>query len=225
LIGATAPDPAAEAQIRPDEAVVEEVDQDPWEPFNEKVFWFNRNVFDLLILKPIAIVWDAVLPDPVQQGMRNSIDNLAVVRRLVNNLLQLKIEGAGREIARFTINSTVGAAGLFDVAQHGLGIMPSDEDTGQTFGVYGVGPGPYLLLPLLPPLTVRDGIGFALDTAMHPLNYLLPPAATAGIYATRTVNDRSLSLETFEQVEETVIDLYGAVRNGYLQRREAAIRE
>jgi len=203
----------------------EDFEHDPWEPFNDTMFSFNRNVVDRLLLKPIATVWDAVLPDPVQRSVRNALDNLAVVRRLVNNLLQLKFEGAGREFARFTINSTVGVAGLFDVAKDGFGIQQSDEDTGQTFGLYGVGPGPYLILPFLPPMTVRDGIGLAADGAMNPLNYFIPFAATAGIYTTNAVNERSLTLDQFERVEESVVDLYSAVRNAYLQRRAAAIRE
>jgi len=203
----------------------DELDQDPWEPFNEAMFSFNREVFDRFLLRPVAVVWDALLPDPVQRSVRNALDNLAVVRRLVNNLLQLKLDGAGREVARFTINSTIGVAGLFDVAKDGFGIRESDEDTGQTMGVYGIGPGPYLILPFLPPMTVRDGIGFAADGAMNPLNYFIPFAATAGTYGTDAINERSLNLDKFEQVEETVVDLYSAVRNGYLQRRAAAIKE
>ncbi len=203
----------------------EEADQDPWESFNETMFSFNRNVVDRFLLKPVAVVWDALLPDPVQRSVHNALDNLSVVRRVVNNLLQLKMEGTGREVARFTINSTVGIAGLFDVAKDGFGIQQSDEDTGQTMGVYGIGPGPYLVLPFLPPMTVRDGIGLAADGAMNPLNYFIPFAATAGIYGTNAVNERSLNLDKFERVEETVVDLYSAVRNAYLQRRAAAIKE
>ncbi len=205
-------------------AAGEDFEYDPWEPLNTASFSFNRQL-DRYVVKPVATVWDIVLPDPVQRSVRNAIDNLAVVRRLVNNLLQLKLEGAGREVARFVINSTVGLAGLFDVAKDGLGIKPSDEDTGQTLGVYGLGPGPYLILPFLPPMTVRDGIGYAADGAMNPLNYFIPVGATLGIYTTNAINERSLNLDKFEQVEETTIDLYGAVRNAYLQRRAAAIKE
>ena len=97
--------------------------------------------------------------------------------------------------------------------------------TGQTFGVWGIGPGPYLVLPFLPPLTIRDGIGYAFDTAMTPYIYFIPWYANAGLTATSTVNERSLNLETFERVAESTIDLYGAVRNAYLQRRAAAIRQ
>jgi phospholipid-binding lipoprotein MlaA len=203
----------------------EDFDSDPLEAFNEKMFWFNREVLDRFLLKPAARAWDFVIPDPVQRGIYNVFDNLAVVRRVVNNTLQLKFTGAATEVARFTINSTVGLVGFFDVARDGFGILQKDEDTGQTFGVWGIGPGPYLVLPFLPPLTIRDGIGYAFDTAMTPYIYFIPWYANAGLTATSTVNERSLNLETFERVAESTIDLYGAVRNAYLQRRAAAIRQ
>ena len=203
----------------------EDSDSDPLEAFNEKMFWFNREVLDRFLLKPAATAWDFVIPDPMQRGIYNVFDNLAVVRRVVNNTLQLKFSGAATEVARFTINSTVGLVGFFDVARDGFGILQKDEDTGQTFGVWGIGPGPYLVLPFLPPLTIRDGIGYAFDTAMTPYIYFIPWYANAGLTATSTVNERSLNLETFERVAESTIDLYGAVRNAYLQRRAAAIRQ
>ena len=211
----------ASAQANPEAS--EEYDQDPWEPFNEKMFSFNHGL-DRNLLKPVATGYDTVLPDLVQTSIMNAIKNLGVVRRLVNNLLQLKFEGASRELLRFTVNSTFGIAGLFDVARDGSGIKESDEDTGQTLGFYGVGPGPYLVLPLLPVMTVRDGFGALVDTAMNPLIFVAPAGATLGIFATNTVNDRSLNLDKFQRVENSVIDLYGAVRNAYLQRRAAEIK-
>jgi phospholipid-binding lipoprotein MlaA len=208
-----------------DRAGGEEYDEDPWEPFNERMFWFNREVLDRYLLKPAATAWDFIFPDPVQEGIHNIFDNLAVVRRVVNNSLQAKFGGAGRELARFTINSTVGVVGFFDVARDGFGIQQSDEDTGQTFGVWGMGPGPYLVLPFLPPLTVRDGIGYAFDTLMTPYIYFIPWYANTGATATNVVNERSINLDRFERVAESTVDLYGAVRNAYLQRRAAAIRQ
>jgi phospholipid-binding lipoprotein MlaA len=203
----------------------EDFDEDPWEPFNEKMFSFNRDVVDRFLLKPLATGWDFIFPDPVQRGVHNFFDNLAVVRRVVNNTLQLKLTGAGTELARFTINSTIGFVGFFDVAKDAFGIEQRDEDTGQTFGVWGMGPGPYMVLPFLPPLTVRDGFGYVLDTAMTPYIYFLPWWGNMAGTATNTVNERSLNLDRFERVAESTIDLYGAVRNGYLQRRAAAIKQ
>ena len=206
-------------------ATGEDFESDPWEGFNEAMFNFNREILDRYVLKPVATAWDFVLPDPVQRGLHNFFDNLAVVRRVMNNALQLKFEGAGKEVARFAINSTVGVAGFFDVAKDGFGIEQSDEDTGQTFGVWGAPPGPYLVLPFLPPLTIRDGIGLLFDTAMTPYIYFIPWYASLGGNVTNIVNERSLNLDRFERVAETTIDLYSAVRNAYLQRRAAAIRQ
>ena len=203
----------------------DDFDEDPWEGFNEKMFNFNREVLDRFLLKPIATGWDFVFPDLVQRGIRNMFDNLWVVRRVVNNTLQLKLAGAGTELARFTINSTIGLAGFFDIAKDGFGIEQKDEDTGQTFGTWGMGPGPYLVLPFLPPLTVRDGVGYAFDGAMFPASYFLPWWSTLAGTVTETVNERSLNLDRFERVTESTVDLYGAVRNAYLQRRAAAIKQ
>ena len=201
------------------------VEYDPLEPFNEKMFWFNREVLDRFVLKPVATAWDFVLPNQVQKGIHNVFDNLAVVRRVVNNALQLKFAGAAKEAARFTINSTIGIAGFFDVAKEGFGIEQNDTDAGITLGVWGIGPGPFLVLPFLPPLTVRDGIGFAADVAMTPYIYFIPWYASIGGTSTNMVNERSLNLDTFERVAESTVDLYGAVRNAYLQRRAAKIQE
>lgn len=235
LVEPLAPEPAAaeivaeaSAPGSPPFAAVaagEDFDEDPWEGFNEKMFTFNREVVDRFVLKPLATGWDFLLPDPVQRGVHNVFDNLAVVRRVVNNTLQLKLTGAATELARFTINSTIGVVGFFDVAKDVFGIEQRDEDTGQTFGVWGMGPGPYLVLPLLPPLTVRDGIGYAFDVAMTPYVYFIPWWGSFAGTATNTVNERSLNLDRFERVAESTVDLYGAVRNAYLQRRAAAIKQ
>lgn len=221
---ATSADVAAQPNLTA-AAPGDDFDEDPWEGFNEKMFNFNREVLDRFLLKPIATGWDFVFPDLVQRGIRNMFDNLWVVRRVVNNTLQLKLAGAGTELARFTINSTIGLAGFFDIAKDGFGIEQKDEDTGQTFGTWGMGPGPYLVLPFLPPLTVRDGIGYAVDGAMFPASYFIPWWGTLAGTFTETVNERSLNLDRFERVTETTVDLYGAVRNAYLQRRAAAIKQ
>lgn len=199
------------------------LEYDPWEGFNRRMFALNQRL-DRFVVKPVAKVWNFVVPDLVQQSLSNAFDNVAMPRRLINSLLQLKIEGAGRELARFFINISMGVGGFFDAATE-LGIRRSDEDTGQTLGYYGVGPGPYLVLPLLPPLTVRDGFGFAADAAMQPISYVAPFEASVGMRGGQMVNDRSLNLETFEEFEQATFDLYSAVRNAYLQRRQRLIEE
>lgn len=214
----------SDATLSASQAESAEIEEyDPWEPFNEAMFSFNRQ-FDRFVLKPLATVWDKIVPDPVQTSLRNALDNAAMPRRLVNNLLQRKVEGAGREAGRFLVNSTIGVAGFFDVAKS-VGLEKSEADTGQTLGVYGSGPGPYLVLPFLPPLTVRDGIGAVADAALDPLWYVAPVAAPSGMKGGKIVNDRSLNLELYENVEESVVDLYSAVRNAYLQRRQQAIQQ
>lgn len=214
----------AQALSQDDNAFDDEfIEYDPWEGFNRRVFAFNQRA-DRFVIKPIAKVWNFVVPDLVQQSLSNAFDNVAMPRRFINSLLQLKAEGAGRELARFFINISMGVGGFFDVATE-LGIRRSDEDTGQTLGYYGIGPGPYLVLPLLPPLTVRDGIGFGADAAMQPIGYIAPFEASVGLRGTQAVNDRSLNLEFFDQLERDTFDLYSAVRNAYLQRRQRLVEE
>lgn len=225
------------------EAVVEE-EYDPWESFNTVMFEFNRKV-DRYVLKPVAQAYNFVLPDPVQRSIGNFFHNVRFAPRLINNLLQAKFRGAGLELGRFVVNSTLGLGGLFDPAKSVLGMDTLDEDFGQTLGVYGVKPGPYLVLPFLPPLTLRDATGFLfMDLALDPLNYLVFPVmpyrfagqpmltvrdtAIIGWWSQRVediVNERSLNLEKFQGVEEATLDLYSAVRNAYLQKRTKAIRE
>jgi phospholipid-binding lipoprotein MlaA len=216
---AAEPDAAAAS----DEGDVAE-DYDPWQRFNEPMFTFNHSVLDRFVVKPAATGWDKVLPDAAQRGLGRAFDNLSMPRRLVNNLLQLRPLDAGGELARFLINTTVGFVGVFDVAKT-LHLEKSDADMGQTLGVYGIGPGPYLVLPFLHPLTVRDGIGRGVDGALDPFGYLIPFAAGTVMSVVNAVNERSLNLKLFGDVEESVFDLYSAVRNGYLQRRQSAIEE
>jgi phospholipid-binding lipoprotein MlaA len=212
------------AQARDSEDVVEEA-YDPWEPFNERMFEVNRNL-DRYVLKPVAKAYNFITPDEVQIMISNGFDNIAFPPRFVNSLLQGKFKGAGREIARFLINSTAGVGGLFDPAKDVFGIVKSREDFGQTLGFYGVGPGPFLIVPLMEPMTVRDGIGKFVDSAMDPLAYYLPFFwDRLGMKLGDIVNERSLNLDLFQGFEESVIDLYSAVRHGYLQRREKLIRE
>ncbi|HAM58652.1 MAG TPA: hypothetical protein DCQ64_25870 [Candidatus Rokubacteria bacterium] len=222
MMVAQAPSGSRPSQPPLDPAIEE---YDPWESFNESMFTFNRNL-DTYVLKPAAQAYNFVVPDELQQMIDRGFENIRVVPRVVNNLLQAKWAGAGREIARFLINSVVGIGGLWDMAKQEWGIEKSKEDFGQTLGVWGAGPGPYLILPFLPPMTIRDGIGTAVDGAMDPLSYFLPFIwERFAMKAGDIINERSLNLELFEGVEETTVDLYTAVRNAYLQRRARQIKE
>jgi phospholipid-binding lipoprotein MlaA len=207
------------------EEEVETQEYDPWEPFNEKMFEFNRRL-DRYVLKPIAKVYAKIIPEPIQILINNGFDNIHFVPRFVNSLLQAKWGGAGRELARFVLNSTAGIGGLFDPAKDYWGIEKSREDFGQTLGVWGAPPGPYLVLPFLAPMTVRDGIGTAVDNAMDPLSYYLPLVwDRIGMKLGDIINERALNLDLYQGFEESVLDLYTAVRNAYLRRREQLIRE
>jgi phospholipid-binding lipoprotein MlaA len=197
-------------------------DYDPWQPFNEAMFAFNHRILDRWLIRPVASGWGAIMPAPARRSVARLFENLEMPRKVVNNLLQARPLGAGRELARFTVNSTVGVAGLFDVATR-LRIAPSNADAGETLALYGAGPGPYLVLPTMPPLTVRDAIGRGIDAALDPLGYVLPFFAGRAKSFVTAVNQRSLNLRLYADVEDSVIDLYSAARNGYLQRRRTVI--
>jgi phospholipid-binding lipoprotein MlaA len=200
----------------------DEADYDPWHGFNERMFSFNHDVLDGWLIKPAAEGWAKISPGIARRSFARLINNLDMPRRLVNNLLQARPLGAGRELARFAVNSTVGVAGLIDVASL-MHVEPSEADSGETLALYGVGPGPYLVLPTMPPLTVRDAIGRGIDGALDPVSYFLPFIANQAKSIVTAVNDRSLNLKLFANVEDSVLDLYSAARNGYLQRRQRAI--
>jgi phospholipid-binding lipoprotein MlaA len=200
----------------------EATEYDPWEPFNEQMFAINLEL-DHYVLKPMATGWKAVVPDEVQRGLGRMFENVFAPRRFANCLFQLKVDGAGRELARFVLNTTLGVVGIFDAGKD-FGLQPCDEDGGQTLAVWGMDAGPYLVLPFFPPMTVRDGIGIGLDTLLNPINYFTA-FASVGIRVTDAVNSRSQNLEVFEDVKEGTLDMYSAVRNGYLQRRTRAIQD
>ncbi len=201
---------------------------DPWEPFNQKMFTFNLKV-DEYALRPVAKAYDAILPDAAQRGVGRFFRNLGVVERFANNLFQGKFPRAGQEVGRFLVNTTMGCAGFLDVADSVFGWQEHPEDFGQTLAVYGVANGPYLVLPFLGPSTVRDITGAAVDGALNPMNYFLSTlqvfAIKGGIQVASVVNFRSMNLDLFENIQSSSVDMYGAVQDGYVQRREQLIKE
>lgn len=206
-----------------DQAEEEFEEYDPWEPFNEKTFKFNYNL-DKYAIKPVAKAYDKVVPNFVERAIVNIFENIGSFRRIINLTLQGRFNDSGQELGRFVINTMFGLGGFIDAAPS-FGVGKVDADTGQTFGVWGAGPGPYLMLPLTQPLTVRDAVGYVLDSAMDPTSWLVPFEIGFTGSAVKRINDRALNLELYENVEATVFDLYGAVRNGYLQQRRALIRQ
>jgi phospholipid-binding lipoprotein MlaA len=218
------------------------IEYDPLEPINSAVFEFNYRL-DKYVVKPVAKFYNFFIPPDVQQSFSNVFQNIRFFPRLLNNLFQAKFQGAGIEFSRFLINSTLGVGGLFDPATIMFKLETPQEDLGQTFGAYGVPPGPFLMIPFLGPFTLRDGIGFIGDSFLDPFNWLVLPfieiadaprllqhdstitLARLGMTGSETVNLRALTLEKFQGVEEGTLDLYSAVRNAYLQQRRKAIQE
>ncbi|UCH91472.1 MAG: VacJ family lipoprotein [Nitrospirota bacterium] len=223
-----------------DDAQMEEYD--PFEPVNSAIFEFNYRL-DKYFVKPVAQVYNFFIPPDAQQSISNVFQNIRSFPRLFNNLLQGKFEGAGIEMSRFLINSTLGVGGLFDPAGIMFDLTTPQEDLGQTLGTYGVGPGPYIMVPFFGPFTLRDGVGFIGDGLLDPFNWFVLPfiktnsipqlvqdrstirAIRSGLIGGEGVNLRALNLEKFQGVEEGTLDLYGAVRNGYLQQRLNDIQE
>src|SRR5579875_758235 len=195
---------------------------DPLEPFNSTMLNFNLKV-DQYVVSPIARGYAAVVPRPARESVGNFFSNVGVIPRFANNLFQLRLTRAGTEVARFGINTTLGVAGLFDVADTWFGLKENRDDFGLTLGHYGVPTVPYVVLPFLGPSTIRDTVGLVADGAMNPLDWLTPwyvyIPANVGQFALAGINYRSLHLNLFEEVDRYAIDLYGAVQDGYMQRR------
>ncbi|MGE0824761.1 MAG: VacJ family lipoprotein [Candidatus Binatia bacterium] len=201
---------------------------DPLEWFNQPMFEFNLKLDDY-VLRPVANAYDFVMPKAGQRGVQRFFRNLGVVERFANNLFQGKLPQAGTEVGRFVINTTIGGVGFLDVADEWLGWKESSEDFGQTLAVYGVDSGPYLVLPFFGPSNIRDTVGRVADGAMNPMNYFLSTlevfAIRGGVTTADTVNYRALNPELFEDADRYAVDLYGAVQDGYAQRRDQQIAE
>ena len=194
--------------------------QDPWEGFNRGVFNFNESL-DRAILKPVAQGYRFIMPDVAEQGVSNFFDNLRDVVTFFNNVLQLKPAEATQDLSRVLINTTIGIGGLFDVAT-AMDIPKNDEDFGQTLGAWGVESGPYLVLPLFGPSTVRDGVGIIPDMYLDPLNQVESDELRYGLKVLKVVDKRASLLD-----REGVItgDRYTFIRDAYLQKREFEVND
>lgn len=202
-----------------DEFFVQEEAGDPLESMNRFFFEVNDKLY-FWILKPVNTAYTAVVPLDFRQCFGNFFDNIASPIWVVNNLLQGKFAGAGIDLSRFLINSTVGVLGLGDPALQAFGIKSEPEDFGQTLGVWGVGEGPYLCLPLIGPLTLRDSVGFAGDTLSHPVTYVgITYLEGVGYYATDKVNLLSLHPGIYEDMKRYSLDPYISMRQVYLEYR------
>lgn len=196
---------------------------DPLEPLNRSIFKVNEAV-DFIVLQPVAATYRQVVPDPLQEMVTNFLRNLATPVTLLNELLQGDWEGAEVAVTRFFLNSTVGLAGVIDIAGYNTPeLAHRSEDFGQTLGVWGVGDGPYLVLPLLGPSNLRDGFGRIVDTASDPLTYYDDETFAWTRRGLSAVDARARTLDALDEIKRSSIDFYAAVRSLYWQNRRSEI--
>lgn len=196
---------------------------DPLQPLNRAFFHFNDKLY-FWVLKPLATVYKTFVPTGVRLCVRNAFDNLMAPVRIANNALQLKFQRSGVELARFAINSSLGAGGLFDPAQQEFGLKPYDEDFGQTLGRYGLGNGFFFLWPVLGPSTLRDTVGLAGDYFLDPMNYLAWQGygVAKGV---QQVNRTSLTLGEYEDFKASAVDPYVSMRDAYVNYRHRQVKK
>ena len=194
---------------------------DPLEPFNRAMFSFNDTV-DGAVIKPVAKGYRAVVPGIVRTGVSNFFANLEDVWVCMNNLLQAKFEEGFQDFGRVIFNSTLGIAGIFDVAS-GAGFQKHNEDFGQTLGRWGVGSGPYLVLPILGPSTIRDGTALLVDTRADLVFHIDGVPTHNSLYASRAISNRANLLDTSDVIEQAALDKYSFVRDAWLQRRRSLV--
>lgn len=195
--------------------------RDPIEGFNRAMFAFNDSV-DKAVVKPVAQGYVLVIPSPLRTGVSNFFGNIGDVFIAVNNLLQGKLPEAAGDMGRVAINSTVGLFGLIDVASE-AGLEKHDEDFGQTIGRWGVADGPYVVLPILGPRTLRDAFAQILDTKTDPIAQLSGVPSRNTLLASRAVSERADYLSTDKIVDEAALDRYAYIRDAYLQRRRSKL--
>ena len=195
--------------------------RDPFEPMNRAIYSFNDGV-DKVVMKPLAQAYQAVFPAVVRTGVSNVFSNINDIVVALNNLLQGKIGAAFSDISRVMINTTVGILGIMDVASD-LGIEKNDEDFGQTLGYWGVGDGPYLVLPFIGPRNIRDTAGLIVDWETDPTSYIDPNRDRNAIQGFRLVTRRAELLSASKVLEVAALDEYEFLRDAYLQRRRNLI--
>ena len=198
-----------------------EKDVDPWQKYNRAMFSFNDKV-DRYFLRPIAQGYVFVTPKFLQKGIDNAVDNVLEVPTVINDVFQGKGKQAAKDTGRFLVNSTIGVAGLFDVAQH-MGMRRSDnEDFGQTLAVWGVGQGPYVVLPFFGPSTLRDGLAMPVDIYSDPRTYIEHVPTRNTVTGVSLVSTRASYLDLEKNLTG---DHYTFIRDAYLQRRTYLIND
>lgn len=209
---ATTKEPSGQAQE------ISQNKDDPYENINRKVYDFNDKLDDY-VAKPVADAYKFITPDFVERGVSNFFSNLKNVNVVANDLLQGKFEQSGRDTGRLLMNTTLGMAGLFDVAKT-VGLEQNDEDFDQTLAVWGVPQGSYIVLPLLGPITTRGIPGAVFDTAANPANYVGAP-----IQAISLVNARANAEGSLKFIDEAALDPYVFTRESFLQWRTHLVND
>lgn len=191
--------------------------RDPLEPINRGIHQFNDGV-DTAVLKPVAEAYRGVLPQFMRTGVSNFFSNINDVIVALNNLLQAKVLNAVSDVGRIVVNTTVGLLGVLDVATE-FGLEKHNEDFGQTLGFWGIGDGPYLVLPILGPSNLRDTVGLIVDFKTDPITYVHRTRVRNVLWAARMINRRAELLDTSKILETAALDPYEFLRDAYLQRR------
>lgn len=194
--------------------------EDPWRGTNERLFRLN-DYFDQLIVRPVASGYTLFVPRVARQGIGNFFSNIDDINVLVNDLLQFKLDAAMNDSGRLLVNSTLGLAGILDIAS-GFGLYKNEEDFGQTLGHWGVGSGPYLMLPVFGASNVRDSFGLVLDTLFNPIQYLEEESLRLTLFLVKETDSRSGLLALDELITG---DRYLFVREAYVQRREYLVTD
>ena len=196
---------------------------DPLEGWNRAMYVFNDRLIDY-VLRPAHQGYVYITPKPLRTGISNVFHNLLFPVRFTNNLLQGKGMAAGAEMSWFVLNTTAGLGGLLDLSKsHPAKVPVDEEDMGQTFGVWGMGEGMYIVWPLIGPSTARDTLGRVGDYFLDPLNYVEPWELSLGLTAVRNFNDLDNVLDLYDDMRKISVEPYTALRNGYVQYRRAKV--
>lgn len=197
---------------------------DPFEPVNRVFFQFNDRLY-FWGVKPLCKAYNKVMPERARRGIKSFFSYVNTPVRAANCILQGKFKGFVREVARFIINTTAGCLGFRDAAFEDYHIEKNQEDFGQTLGFYGIGFGPYLVIPLIGPSSIRDGVGRFADAFAYVPNYYMDFWASSGRSAFEVVNEVSLELGEYESFKETAIDPYVSIRQAYYQYRKKQVEK
>lgn len=216
--------PAAALAARADDAYADPFGDesvavyDPLETINRGIYAFNDVLFTYA-LRPAKQGYVAAVPPPARRGIRNVLNNLAYPVRLVGNLLQGRLEGAAKETGGFLLNSTVGIGGLWDHASRLESLQTPGEDVGQAFGAWGIGPGPYLVLPVLGPRNPRDLVGDFAENFLSPVPYIEEWELRTSAQVTEAFDNLPLQVDAVDAINASAVDPYVAIRTAYSERR------